>query len=55
MDKLNFETKRCYLTSTTNDDESDIRILYADISAWEYLGGTRNQEQINLGMGCVLK
>jgi len=29
---------------------SDIRILYADINVWEYLGGTRNQEQINQGI-----
>ena len=44
------ETNRCYINFTTKDDESDIRILYDDMKVWEYLGGARNQEQINQGI-----
>ena len=41
------ETRRCYLSFTTDNDVPDFKALYADVNVWEYLGGIRNNEQIN--------
>lgn len=40
-----FETARCIIKITTDDDSEDLYKLYSDQKVWEYLGGYRDRKR----------
>ena len=44
------ETPRLFVKPINADDKNDLKMLYKDIKAWNYLGGARSPENIETGI-----